>query len=344
MLYKNILKPTSLIFALLSSSVSVVNASDSFIEHGRVTRPTIKVLSNGESYTDAIISNPSIKVVIPTYYELDAGRDRVILNLDISTSIRRGIGSPRIVSYPSNSLYKYISLPPNQQTRRFERTLHQHVSANPLREHAQDQCNEVATSLRRQGKTNREIFSQNRAAHFNVKTTANYMVSGGGSTPVLTTDISKVTVMCARDTGVPNRRGGLDIPSVSHITLKANKSTGKTCKLSLSGSMLTSHANVLFQYQLIFNGRVQPRKYSTTSRSNKKAKIRHQFTVLNHVDVFNATNGTLPKTGRFQVLADGLRSTVAAYSINCFLPRIKPSTPNKIPGLQPKLNSTLLQK
>ncbi|MGI1677650.1 MAG: hypothetical protein K6L75_02880 [Cellvibrionaceae bacterium] len=325
------------LFFLFTSSI--VNAASGTIENERLIYSRILVSSDGRTYNDVRLEQPSQKIIISNYLELDADRGNTIVDFDIRSTIKHGIGAAHNVSLPRNEVYSFIRIPTSQQNRRFERTITQHIRANPLLGHAQDMCNQVAQGLRRQGKTNREIFSRTRVAFFNVKTVASFTTSNNASTPILSTENKKLTVTCLKNTTMDNLAENGDIPRVKHIKVTAEKSTGKVCKLNLHGSIQTTTPNAVFTYQLMFNDRLLSQTYTSRSGSNKQARIRHQYTILNDASIFDPTANTVPKQGRFQVVSDGLRSNVATYSINCLLPRLNPSTPNPIPSLKPKIKN-----
>lgn len=322
---------------ILLFSPVIVSAATGIIEHERVTYPRILVSSNGESYNDAKIEIKDEKIRVTSYLELDAERGNVIENFNLSSSISHGTGIAYRVALPRNESYSFISIPADQQDRRFERTVTQHINPIPLLGHAQDMCNQAAQALRRQGKSNSEIFARTRTTFFKLKTNASFVTSNRSSTPTLSTGNSKVYVTCLKDTGIGPQSGIADIPKVKRVNITAGKSTGKTCKLTLSGSIFTTHSNVNYSYQLMFNRRVLSETYTTRSRSNKIATFTHIFTIDENSTIFNETTDTVPKRGVFQVISEGLRSNVANYSVNCLLPRLTPSTPTPLPGIRPKL-------
>jgi|GEM_PF-6447316 len=316
---------------------AIASAASGLIEHDRVAYPRILVSPDGENYNDARIERNDEKIRVTIYLELDADRGNTIENFDISTGITHGTGIAHHVAIPRNESYSFIRIATDQQQRRFEKTLTQHINPRPLLGHAQDMCNQVAQNLRKRGKTNSEIFSRQRTAFFNVKTKASFITSDRSGTPILSTGNSRVYVTCLKETGINNRSGMADIPDVKRINITARKSTGKVCKLTLSGSIFTSHSNVNHTYQLMFNRRVLGETYTVRSRSNKIAKFTHVFPIDESSTVFNEATNTAPKRGVFQVVSVGLRSNVASYSINCLLPRLLPSTPTPLPGIKPKL-------
>ncbi|MGH1472619.1 MAG: hypothetical protein ACRBCS_15665 [Cellvibrionaceae bacterium] len=335
----SISKSSLLLFLILLFTSSIVNAASGTIENERLIYSRILVSSDGSTYNDVRLEQPSQKINISTYLELDADRGNTIVDFDIRSTIKHGVGVAHNVSLPRDEVYSFIRISTSQQDRRFERTITQRVRANPLLGHAQDMCNQVAQGLRRQGKTNREIFSRTRSAFFNVKTVVSFTTSNNASTPILSTENKKLTVTCLKNTTMDNLAENGDIPRVKHIKITAEKSTGKVCKLNLHGSLQTTTPNALFTYQLMFNGRLLSQTYRSRSGSNKQATIRHQYTILNDATTFDPVASTAPKQGRFQVVSEGLRSNVASYSINCLLPRLNPTTPRALPGLKPKIRN-----
>jgi len=326
-------------FVFLSLSVlflpTIVNAGTELLERERMTYPRIIVSSNGETYNDVKVEIKDRKIQLKNYLELDAGRGNVIENFDISTSFKHGIGRAHRVALPRSETYSFIRIPVDQQNRRFERTLTQHINPRPLLGHAQDMCNQVAQSLRQQGKTNREIFSRTRTAFFKVKTIVSAIPSSG-LIPILDIE-NNLYVTCLKDMGIGNRIETNDIPRVKRVNITVGKSTGKTCKLTLSGSILATYSNTNYSYKLMFNGRVLDETYAARSRSNKIARFTHVFPIDVNATTFNETTDTAPKRGTFQIISDDLRSNVARYSINCLLPRINPRNPSVLPGIKPKI-------
>lgn len=311
------------------------HAASGLMEIGDISHPTIIVSNNGSSYNDARLSNPAQKIAIPMYFELDAGRGSTVADFSFSVSVRHGIGTAHTVGYPQSAVYFFKRFQADEQERRFERTLTRHLDARPLLGHAQDMCNQMAESLRRQGKTDRGIFSRNLTAFFNVRASSSFTTDSGSSTPILSTGNKRVNVRCQRGSENGNRAETGDIPRVKNITARANRLNTNGCKLKLSGSILATAANVPINYKLTLNRRIiSSRTYRVLTGSDMRASINHTFTISNdRASTINFNNGIIPKDGTLQIIADGLRSSVAGYSINCILPVIRPSAPVKLPGL-----------
>jgi len=298
-----------------------------FIEHEALSYPRISVLSNGAVYNDATLSSPSELIQIPTHVEIDAMEGRIIKHASLQTTIRHGFGTRNTVG-SLRGLSRSWTLE-RRSIQQYNETINQQTSPVPLLGHAQDMCNQLAHSLRRQGKSNQEIFNRNRSVHFTVTTYLRYETIPYSLISNHIAASSQIRVNCLRANSIDNRGPQPDIPTpdVNHITATTIKSrSGQNCAMVLKATMQTNLPNTIYHYQLIFNGEILSQRYSVRSSSSGKAKIKHRFKVLYGTSSFDDARNTAPRSGTFQILSYDLRSNVANYSIDCLMPIIKPKT------------------
>jgi hypothetical protein len=174
---------------------------------------TLKVLSNGKSYTKL---DKNVSFVVKADFEFDTGATGRIKKWSLEPVITHGFGVAAKV--PSAFLYKKtVSYAPGKRPKSLDINWSFNMTAKTLEAAAVTMCEHKATALRNQGKSDKYIFGKNHEVKFKVEVDAKVDANGAGSNNQLWehTNPKFVKVICAKFAGsrLPAAKGGIQAPT-----------------------------------------------------------------------------------------------------------------------------------
>jgi hypothetical protein len=177
-------------------------------------------------------------------------------------------------------------------------------------------CNNLADGLRSQGKSDSEIFGQDRQLDLTITVAPDASFSGPSgfsNAPQLVSETTSITCMewaGAVGFAKPASITATDGVSDSHLTLIEQYGPSGMCEIILSGVITTTSANmeVRFQYEH-FDGKKSEVRTVTTDHS-KTAMFSHKYTVPNQD---GPEGGSVKMVG----VSPTFTSNTAAYSMDC---------------------------
>ncbi|MEO1378958.1 MAG: hypothetical protein AAFU69_01220, partial [Pseudomonadota bacterium] len=222
--------------------------ADGGVAYVTAAKPEVRVLGNGQSYTQ--ITN-SGKIAITGKLQFDTGFAGRIKSWQAYPKIRNGYGIAATV--PATSFYKQsASYPIGQRPKSINRTLQFGIPASILKDRAVGMCNTMAHTLRKQGKSNQVIFSKDREVYFEIGLAAQVDSNGPNSNKHLW-EYSKpkeLKVICSKWSGA-------QIDTIGGISAQPKPSHGNHAKKRTQGAQSDASGNRL---RAKIKGELTPRK------------------------------------------------------------------------------------
>ncbi len=269
------------------------------------------VISNGQSYTK-FSHNGNVTVVGRLKYDTQVGG-----------KVKSWWGYPSLVNgygiaapVQGTDVYKISkSYSVGNRPKKIDKNLPFSIPASKVGPIAISMCNSLANSLRSQGKSNKQIFGQNREVSF--KASLNYHVnaSGSGSNNPIWQAYSPyvIPIRCAKWSGaqVPTAGSLTTAFKVIKATMKHQMivTLGGTCKVKLTTAISTNKANENVKFRYKSQSGKQSNIFTVKTAANKIAVVTHTWNITNTPSVYDGTwihmDGVAPKFKS---------NTVAAYT------------------------------
>ena len=274
---------------------------------------TLKVLSNGQSYTKLDLAG-TFKIV--GRIEYSAGVSGFIKKWTLEPVITHGFGIAAQV--PGASFYKTGSSYANHEApNAIGQDVQFALSPGTLEASAISMCEHKATSLRHKGQTDSQIFGKDQQVSFEVSMKAQVQATGPGKNnqswshgPAKT-----VKVICSRFKGarVPAAVGGVQAPLIlkrAVIKLKEIAPPSGACKVQTTTSILAAKGHAQIKYRYVQDDGQKTNVLAGMTDSKGKLVLTHSWDIA---------NGPGPETGWFKVegVSPKFETNKASYSMNC---------------------------
>ncbi len=291
--------------AFMSVSQAQADTVAGFI-YSSAPKPWV-VLSNGQSYSKF---NHKGMVSISGRLKYDTAVAGRVKSWWAYPVMKNGFGIANQDAYKKSKSY-----PSGSRPKKIDKKLTFSIPASKYASAAVGLCNLLAKQLRSQGKSNKQIFAQDRQVIFDPYLRYNVDASGAGSNkPSEEVQLHhKITVRCAKWAGV-------QVPTASSLStaFKVLKATMKyqmivalngTCKVKLTTAISTNKANQNVKFRYKSQSGKQSNIFTVKTAANKIAVVTHSWNITNMPSAFDGTwihmDGVAPK----------FRSnTVAAYT------------------------------
>ena len=267
--------------------------------------PTYQVLSNGSSY-----------------HQVQGGAGAVAFSVTADAEVAGQVTSVRydVTAQAAGSAGGPYAFTPKFDVRTFSGKFHKKEtlagSYQPAEAELVAACNNLADGLRAQGRSDGEIFGQDRQLAMDVSVAPSATFSGPSGfmdPPQLLTETTSIT--CLKWGGAvgfakPAPMKAVDGVSDAHLTLIEQYGPSGMCEIILSGVITTTSADmeVRFQYEH-YDGKKSNVETVTTDHS-KTAMFSHKYTVPNQ-------DGPEGGSVRMVGVSPSFTSNAAAYAMNC---------------------------
>ncbi|MCG6882296.1 MAG: hypothetical protein LJE62_00920 [Silicimonas sp.] len=271
----------------------------------------IQVSSNGQSYTK-LKSFGNAEVGMRVEYTA-GGLDRII-SWKVWPEYKYGFGvSSLAVSLESHAASKSYDVfqRPKEVGKNAAVTFPGHL----LEPSAVSMCNMMAASLRSQGKSNTQIFGQDREVHFNVIANYQFQTNMGGEELFEVQMPKTQTVICKKWAGSQIPTGPQALANPLHVKkatmkLKEIALMNGTCAVELTTAISTNTAGATMKYRFKHSsGKLSP-VFTTKTAGNKIAVVKHKWDV---------PNGAGAERGWMQLIgvSHDFKSNRARYRMQC---------------------------
>jgi len=323
------------------------NNADAF-EYRIVSAGKLIVSNNGLAYTD-VENTDGGKLRITTEAKLRIQVPHVITRL----SQRLEILEPSLSSFSytgrANIVYPEAEASPiANETETF------HIAHGKLRTMAIGKCNDVAREMRARGRTNTEIFSQNRFTFFTMNARATFYTNSPANPTYTRSNFGNyaVEILCSRQATTARISNNPSTPFLvrsAHVDVKPLIRQSGPCFVNMQVSIRTNKPNHDFRYELAdANPRSRPQFFNART-DNAGLFVRSHKLGARKVQSGNGRKGVYFVRNVISDQAEFV-SNNAEYDFNCgssakkpilkvptvpFKPVLKPQQLNKIPKTIP---------
>jgi hypothetical protein len=293
-------------------------ATTSFADNGSASVDSVApkpmvVLSNGQNYTGVDVN---FLVSIKLRLKFDTGSVGGVKSWRVHPTASTGYG----VSMPVGGLEAYSehkTYGQGNRPKKIDRTETILIPVNLFQGLAIQMCEFQATKLRQQGKSDAEIFGQDRMVSFNVWGNASVDSTGAGSGNQEWQAIAAKSwpVKCAKFKGskIPKGPGGIGATAKveSAVTkLKEINTQDGTCQIRVTTAIRTDIAGATIGFRYVHSDGKKSEKFSVNTAANKIAVVTHTWDI---------PNGPGPETGWIKI--EGTKpsfiSIPATYTMKC---------------------------
>lgn len=234
----------------------------------------IRVASDGERYTTVSPSSPAINGMM--HVEFNAHRDGWIRSwaawLSIETEVMGKKQFPELgysENYAIGNRHKVV-----------KRALPVSIPRQAYKTYAEEACNELAKDLQLlQGKTNTEIFSEDRSIAVQVNTERTWDMSGivEANPPRVemqdTSDVKPVTIVCLK---APSAPPGVTSAAIVVRGIDPANSQGQ-CQMRLNGNLRSNVPNLDVSFRYVDDKGNQSDLKTVTTGSDRWASFEHSY-------------------------------------------------------------------
>ncbi|VAW74189.1 hypothetical protein MNBD_GAMMA12-2902 [hydrothermal vent metagenome] len=278
---------------LLSLSILVPLASYADTGNAYITNNAPKpwvVLSNGSTY---VKFNHLLTVRVMARLKYNTGTAGRVKSWWARPVLTRGYGLGSTVA-GLNSLKKSKSYSISSRPKKIDKSLTFYVPASKVGPTAISMCNSKANQLRKQGLSNKQIFSVNREVTFKASLAKSVDANGSGSSSALWQYYPPYTikVRCAKWAGATFPTAGGFAPNIRVIKAtmlrKIIKTTTGVCKVKLTTAISTNKPNALIRFRYKSPSK-QSKIFSVKTKANKIAVVIHTWNIQNTASPFDGT-------------------------------------------------------
>lgn len=259
------------------------------------------VLSNGQQYTK-LDHNGLLSVLARLEYDTAVGGN--VKSWWAYPAINNGYG----IAAPVAGLDAYKqskSYPIGERPDQIGKNLVYSIPVSKFNNAAVGMCNFLAGKLRDEGKSNKQIFGQNREVSFSASLVYDVDASGAGSgNPILQyVQPHKIKVRCQKWSG-PAVDTANDLTTefrVIKATMKHQmiSTLNGACKVRLTTAISTNMANHTVKFRYKSQSGKQSKVFTVKTKGNKIAVVTHTWDISNGPSIFDGTwihmQGVSPK-------------------------------------------------
>jgi hypothetical protein len=249
------------------------------------------VLSNGQSYTKF---NHLGMVTVVGRLKYDAGTAGRVKSWSTYPVLTNGYGIasqvPGLNAYKVSKSYSVGSRP-----KKVDKIIPFSIPAYKVGPSAVSMCNWQANNLRKQGLSNKQIFSKDREVTFTASMKASVSANGAGSNKAIweASWPKTIKVRCAKWAGAkfPTAGGFTTSLKVIKATMKHKMIVGLNgvCKVRLTTAISTNKPNATVKFRYKSQSGKRSRIFTTKTKGNKIAVVTHTWNVTNGPSVFDGT-------------------------------------------------------
>ena len=276
---------------MLSMSMSSFSAD---IGKARINNAAPKpwvVLSNGQSYTKF---NHFGMVTVVGNLQYDTGTAGRVKSWSAYPVLTNGYGIASQVqglsAYKKSKSYSVGSRP-----KKINKTLPFSIPASKVKSAAISMCNWQANNLRKQGQSNKQIFSKNREVTFRATIKASVNANGAGSNNPIWEAAAPyiIKVRCAKWAGAKFPTAGGFTTSLKVIKASMKRKMISTlngaCKVKLTTAISTNKPNATVKFRYKSQSGKQSNVFTVKTKANKIAVVTHTWNVTNGPSVYDGT-------------------------------------------------------
>jgi hypothetical protein len=311
---KTLLKSAFFAAALSAAASGAAQAADTGEGYINAANPAVlTVVSNGSSYTKL---NQFGMVAFGGKLKYDVGTAGRIHSWKAWPKIVNGYGiateTPGLKAYNQSKSYPWGARPKSINT-----NIALAVPANVLESNALLMCNWMAEGLRNQGKSDQQIFSQDREVHFEVSLKYEIDASGAGSnSPIFEYwEPHHWTVKCAKWQGPSIPQGVSDLKQplgVIKATMQLQEVTSLNgaCKVNTTTAIRATEANADVKYRFVHSGGNKSQVFTAKTAGNAIAVVKHDWDVP-------IEEGSEQGWFKIEAVSPSFQSNQAGYLMDC---------------------------
>ncbi|GEM_PF-690419 len=246
----------------------------------------LTVASNGTAYTQ--LTNPPLSINIQAYLLYDTGIAGRIKSWWIQPKISNGYGIaydlPGLEIYRESKSYPIGGRPKTLPYR----PIYFNVStAGQIQTQAVLMCNMLAGHLRDQGKTNAQIFSEDRWVQFKINVEYEVDANGPGSKKQIWeySPPKMLKVRCSRFKGssIPTPGKLQDVLRVVKATMQLKEVAlpNGVCRIDTTTAIVANRANAVVRYRFVDDKGNKSKVFTTKTKNNRIAVVKHAWDIPN---------------------------------------------------------------
>jgi len=290
----------------------------------------VRVLSNGQDYTKLDVLG---MVTFQGKLQYDTGTAGRIKKWRAWPIVTNGYGIASINEQAKN-YFQQQGYGTNARPKSINKTLNFSVPATVLNSSAVGMCNWMANSLRNQGKSNKQIFGQDRKVKFEVEMGYTIEATGSGSNnPIFEANPPyELEVICKKWSGpavTPGAQGLAAQVEVKKATmqLKPVALPNGTCRVDTTTAISANRGNATIKYRFVHSTGQKSNVFTTKTAANSIAVVKHNWDIpANNSNGWIRVEGVSPK-----FLSNQVGFNLKCSKVGGFAPTpAKPSGPKAI--------------
>lgn len=317
---------TLLAAGLSSFSAQAGSGSAGAVRTQKVVPQQLEVVSNGSSYTKV---GPFGNIVADVWVGIKTGGTINSWKTWLRIGTQEGDDTYQ-TAWADFSSYAFLqSYQQGEKPSKVDRVVQVIIPATAYQNFAVSHCNAMASRLRADGLSDKQIFAQDRTIELGVRAELQWDSNPFGAVfdsygysdgELGWADIEKFDLVCKKWNGpaIPQAVDDLSVepPRVEQASLSLLERSGRNgvCKIILSGVIQTSQADVDVSFRYKDNVGHQSEVYSVTTDHAKTAMFSHEYDIPNNPD--GGESGKVRMVG----VSHDFTSAWSDYEMNCVAP------------------------